>query len=67
MTVVNKRARMRTRKRGAVMRKLINAMLASLFIFAVVATIPQYSDFIDNPGKAATSGPQVPENMGSWE
>jgi hypothetical protein len=49
------------------MRKLINAMLASLFIFAVVATIPQYTDFIDNPGKAATSGPQVPENMGSWE
>ena len=43
------------------MRKLMNAMLASLFIFAVVATIPQYTDFIDNPGKAATSGPQVPE------
>ncbi len=49
------------------MRKLINAMLASLFIFAVLAAIPQYSDFIDNPGKAVTSGPQVPENMGSWE
>ena len=46
------------------MRKLINAMLASLFIFAVLAAIPQYSDFIDNPGKAVTSGPQVPEIYG---
>ena len=54
-------------KARCVMRKLINAMLASLFIFAVLAAIPQYSDFIDNPGKAVTSGPQVPENMGSWE
>jgi len=48
------------------MRKLMNAMLASLSIFAVVAAIPRYSDFIDNPGKAATSGPQVPDIMGSW-
>jgi len=49
------------------MRKLMNAILASLFIFAVVAAIPQYSDFIDNPGMADTNGPKVPDIMGSWE
>ncbi len=49
------------------MRKLMNALVASLFIFAVVATIPQYTDFIDNPGMANTNGPKVPDIMGSWE
>ncbi len=67
MAMVNQRVRMRARKRGAVMRKLKNAILASLFIFAVVAAIPQYSDFIDNPGMADTNGPKVPDIMGSWE
>jgi len=45
----------------------MNAILASLFIFAVVAAIPQYSDFIDNPGMADTHGAKMPDVMGSWE
>ncbi len=48
------------------MKKIINAMLASMFMLAVVA-VPLYTDFVDNPGVIDTSGPQVPTNMGSWE
>ena len=31
------------------MKKLINAMLASLFIFAVLVSVPAYTDYVGNP------------------
>ena len=48
------------------MRKLMNAILASLFIFAVLAAVPAYTDFIDNPGIADTHGYKLPDVTGSW-
>ncbi|HYA43905.1 MAG TPA: hypothetical protein VEF34_21610 [Syntrophobacteraceae bacterium] len=48
------------------MKRLVNSILASLFVFAVVAAAPLYTDYIDNanPGVVATQGPQVPDVMG---
>jgi len=48
------------------MKRLVNSMLASLFVFAVVAAAPLYTDFIDNakPGMVDTQAPQVPDVMG---
>jgi hypothetical protein len=47
------------------MRKLLNAF-ASLFVLAVVAAAPLYTDYVDNPnpGLVDSSGPQVPDAMG---
>jgi hypothetical protein len=47
------------------MRK-INAVLASIFVFAVLAATPLYTDFIDNPGITVDAqAPKVPNVMGS--
>jgi hypothetical protein len=50
------------------MKKSMNAMSASLFMLAVLAAAPLYSDYIDNPnpGKVSTQGPRTPDVMGSW-
>ena len=49
------------------MKKLLNATLASLFMFAVLAAVPAYTDFIDNPGVTDTQSGHVPDVMGSWD
>jgi len=49
------------------MRKILNSMLASLFVFAVLLAVPAYTDFIDNPGITDTQSAHVPDVMGSWE
>jgi hypothetical protein len=50
------------------MRKLLNSMLASLFVFAVLAAAPLYTDFIDNPNPGAVdvNSLHTPDVMGSW-
>ena len=49
------------------MNKLINATLASLFMVAVLAAVPAYTDFIDNPGITDTQSNRTPDVMGSWD
>ncbi len=49
------------------MRKLLNAILASMFVFAVLVAVPAYTDFIDNPGMADTNGVKLPHAEISWE
>jgi len=49
------------------MKKILNAMLASLFVFAVLLALPAYTDFVDNPGITDTQSAHVPEPMGSWD
>ncbi len=49
------------------MKKLINAILASMFVFAVLVAVPAYTDFIDNPGMADTNGVKLPQAVLSWE
>jgi len=49
------------------MKKILSAMLASLFMFAVLLAVPAYTDFVDNPGITDTQGAHVPDVMGSWE
>lgn len=51
------------------MRKFKNAILASLVMFAVVAAVPAYTDFINspNPGHTDIQDAKTPAVMGSWE
>jgi hypothetical protein len=50
------------------MKKLINTILAPFFMLAVVAAVPLYTDYVNNPNPGFTdnTGPQVPEHMSSW-
>jgi hypothetical protein len=50
------------------MKKLTNAMLASLFIFAVLVSVPAYTDYVGNPVFVEDAqGPTAPQVMGSWQ
>jgi hypothetical protein len=50
------------------MKRLINVMLASLFIFAVLVSVPAYTDYVGNPVFVEnTQGPAAPNVMGSWQ
>jgi len=53
------------KKGSGTMKTLMNAMFASLFVLAVLVSVPAYTDFVGNPVFVESQGAVTPDIMGS--